>query len=37
MIDTEQTKINKAKQLRYKRPIVKNLNLVEEQHEKKMS
>ena len=27
MIDAEQTKINKAKQLRYKKPIVKNLNL----------
>lgn len=27
MVDAEQTKINKAKQLRYKKPIVKNLNL----------
>ena len=27
MINAEQTKINKAKQLRYKKPIVKNLNL----------
>lgn len=27
MVDAVQTKINKAKQLRYKKPIVKNLNL----------
>ena len=27
MIDAEETKRNKAKQLRYKKPIVKNLNL----------
>lgn len=27
MVDAGQTKINKAKQLRYKKPIVKNLNL----------
>ena len=27
MVDATQTKINKAKQLRYKKPIVKNLNL----------
>ena len=27
MVDAEETKRNKAKQLRYKKPIVKNLNL----------
>lgn len=27
IVDVQQTKINKAKQLRYKKPIVKNLNL----------